>query len=106
MKLKLSKPIPVEDRTVNELEIREEVSAGDLEAMDAASSGGAVARSIYLIAHLTNVPPSSIRAMRASDFNKANALVQPFLDGGPQTGVTSVVTSRLPSDSPPTKSSG
>jgi len=104
VKFRLTKPIGVEGAVVHELEIREEVTAGDLMAADEAK--GEVGKSIHIIAALANVPPSSIKAMSAGDFARLNKLIEPFLSGGPNNGGTSAAKSPPSSGSGPTTSAG
>jgi len=104
MKFPLTKPIGVEGNVVHELEIRTEVTAGDLMAADEAK--GDVGKSIHIIASLASVPPSAIKAMSARDFQRLNAKIEPFLSDGPSNGETSAATSQRSSGSGPAKSAG
>jgi hypothetical protein len=83
VKVALSRPIKVGDDELSELLLREP-TAGDLEATDGAD--GDVAKSILLIAKLADVPPSSIRSLRAKDLQTVSEAIAPFLPQPPQTG--------------------
>lgn len=77
IKVELTKAIPVEGEDVKTLELLTEPTAGDLRVMDAHQ--GTVAKTIALIAHLAQIPPSSVEKMSAKDFTKVGAIVTPFI---------------------------
>ncbi len=73
----LSKEIDVMGEKVKKLRLRTDLTADDLRCMD--EEKGIVGKTIALIAHMANVPPSSVGKVSSRDFTKLQGIATPFI---------------------------
>lgn len=75
--IQLEFPIQSEGTTLKEITIRA-LKARDLKIMEM-SKGGEIAKTIDLIAHIAEIPTSSVEELYATDFLKVSEVVASFL---------------------------
>jgi hypothetical protein len=70
MKIKLTKPIMSFGEEIDEIELREDLTAGDLKVLDRAT--GDIAKAFELLSHLSGIPVSYLEKLSISDFQNIN----------------------------------
>jgi len=87
----LKQPIVMKERTISEITLREPTAA-QLDMAEDAGKRNDMARTIKLIALVSNNHENVIRNMLGSDLAKASKIVTDFLDIGQETGENSSQT--------------
>jgi hypothetical protein len=86
----LSSPVKVNNSSITELKVRTDIRARDFNAGDAVT--GENAKGIRLLAHLSDVPPSTIADLAAKDWTAIMEKLAPFLGVSLPTSKTSSET--------------
>ena len=82
----LNKPLEFKGKTIKEVEVRSECTAGDLEASD--KGKGDVQKGLYLAAELTRQPYAVVRMLRLDDFNRVMEVINSVVGKDQVTGGT------------------
>ncbi|MCM0018502.1 MAG: phage tail assembly protein [Tagaea sp.] len=78
---KLTTQVEANGKTIDTLTVRTDIRAKDFNAGDAAE--GANAKMMRIVAHLANVPPSTIADLPAQDYVAIMVKLAPFIGDGP-----------------------